>query len=83
MHANVHPEVHITIDRRPYTSPNPTTGAKLYQLGQVAAGYDLFKEHRGKGDDELVPNDSTPVSLEEGEKFYTVQQTLNPGGKRA
>lgn len=32
-------EVRIHIDRQPHESPNPTTGAALYALGKVPAGY--------------------------------------------
>ena len=31
-------EVHITIDRKNLTSPNPTTGHALYVLGEVPQG---------------------------------------------
>ena len=72
-------EVHITIDRKHYTSPNPTTGHALYVLGGIAPGYDLFKESRGNADDELIPNNDTKIELHEGEKFYSAQSTLNPG----
>ena len=74
-----HEEVHITIDRKPYTSPNPTTGHSLYALGSIAAGYDLFRESHGNADDELIPNTNATVELHEGDKFYSAQSTLNPG----
>lgn len=32
-------EVTIIIDKKETKSPNPTTGAALYKLGEVAAGY--------------------------------------------
>jgi hypothetical protein len=74
-----HNEVHIIIDKKEKTSPNPTTGAALYVLGQVQAGYELFREVHGKGDDEPIPNDGTVVNLKNGDHFYSAQQTLNPG----
>ncbi len=74
-----HEEVPITIDRKPLKSPNPTTGAALYLLGAVKAEYDLFRETHGHGDDDLIPNDPTAVTLRPGDKFYTAQRTLNPG----
>lgn len=74
-------EAHITIDRKKYVSPDPTTGNALYALGAVQAGYDLFRESHGPGDDEPIKNDSTPVDLHNGDKFYTAQSTLNPGNR--
>jgi hypothetical protein len=72
-------EVHILIDRKEYTSPNPTTGHALYILGNVPQGYVLFRETHGRGDDELIQDTSVVITLHEGEKFYTAQSTLNPG----
>lgn len=72
-------EVTIIIDKKEHKSPNPTTGAALYILGKVLSGYDLFREVRGKGDDEIIPNNNNPVTLHEGEHFYSAQSTLNPG----
>ena len=79
--AEVH-EVHISIDKKKYTSPSPTTGQALYALGQIAAGYDLFRETHGAGDDELIPNSGVSVELHNGDKFYSAQSTLNPGNER-
>lgn len=79
-HGHGHPsQVPITIDHKPYHSPDPTTGAALYTLGTVPADYDLWREVRGQGDDELIPNDGTIINLKPGDKFYTAQRTLNPG----
>lgn len=72
-------EVTIIIDKKEKKSPNPTTGAALYALGAVAAGYDLWKEVPGKGDDELIPKNGTEIQLKNGEHFYTAQSSLNPG----
>ncbi len=77
----VHTEVNITIDKQHKKSPNPTTGAALYVLGAVKPGYDLFRETHGHGDDELIRNDSTQYTLHDGDKFYSAQQTLNPGSE--
>ena len=74
-----HNEVHIIIDKKEKASPNPTTGAALYTLGAVPAGYELFREVRGKGDDEPIANDGTSVTLKNGDHFYSAQKTLNPG----
>jgi hypothetical protein len=77
--ANAAHEAHITIDRREFRSPNPTTGHALYALGGVPKGYVLYREARGHGDDELIPDSGASIELHDGEKFYTAQSSLNPG----
>lgn len=72
-------EVHIVIDKAPKVSPNPTTGGALYALGNIQSGYELFREVRGKGDDEPVSINASSVSLKPGDHFYSAQMTLNPG----
>ena len=75
-----HPtEVHISIDKKKFTTPTPTTGSALYALGSVGTGYDLFREAHGSGDDELIHNDGTEYDVHDGAKFYSAQSTLNPG----
>ena len=74
-----HSEVAIHIDKTLYKSPTPTSGASLYTLGKVPAGYDLFEEIPGQGDDKLIPNDGTKIDLKDGLHFYTAKQSLNPG----
>lgn len=75
-------EITIHIDKKQYKSPSPTTGAALYTLGLVAAGYDLWREVHGKGDDEMIANDATQVVLKNGDHFYSAQSSLNPGAHR-
>lgn len=72
----------IIIDKKEHRSPNPTTGAALYVLGNVKVGYDLWRETHGKGDDERIANDSSPVELKNGDHFYSAQSSLNPGSAR-
>lgn len=73
-------QVVIHIDKKEYRSPNPTTGAALYVLGEInSANYDLYQEVPGHGDDQLVPNDETKIKLRNGEHFYSVQKNINPG----
>ena len=79
--AHEHDEVPITIDKKPKKSPNPTAGTALYALGEVKAGYDLWRETRGQGDDEFIKNDATPYTLKPGDKFFSAQSTLNPGAQ--
>jgi hypothetical protein len=70
--------VEITIDRHHYCSPEHTTGAALYILGNVKPNYDLFLEVK-HGDDEFIKNDATTYVLKEHEVFHSVPSTLNPG----
>jgi len=50
-------DVRIHIDRQPFESPDPTTGAALYALGKLGAHRELFREVGGEYEDEPVPND--------------------------
>jgi hypothetical protein len=63
--------VRIHIDREPYTSPSPTTGTALYELGHVAAHRDLFREVGGDDEDELIPRDAPHIVLKHDEHFYS------------
>jgi hypothetical protein len=74
-----HSEVTIHIDKTTHKSPNPTTGSAIYALGKVLAGFDLFEEVHGKGDDILIRNDETTIQITPGSHFYTAKQSLNPG----
>ena len=71
-------EVAIHIDRKLYKSPTPTTGLALKKLASIPAGYDLFEEVPGKGDDILI-RDTDTIKLKDGEHFYSAQSSLNPG----
>jgi hypothetical protein len=73
-------QITVFIDRREHTSPDPTTGAALYTLGEVRPQYDLYQEEPGPVDDKLVPNDATELRLKEYTHFYSAQRELNPGG---
>jgi hypothetical protein len=79
MNQPIQNPVHIKIGNEPKVSPNPTTGSALYLLAAVAAGDDLWRETRGPGDDELIRNDATQVTLQPGDHLYTAQSSLNPG----
>jgi len=83
-HAQHHEHhVKVFIDRKEYSSPNPTTGAALYDLGHVKNGYDLFEEEQGPVDDKLIRNDGQEIRLKEFTHFYSAQRDLNPGGARS
>jgi hypothetical protein len=64
-------EVRIHIDRHAYESPNPTTGAALYALGKVPAGFQLYREVQGDQEDEPIHNDNEKEHLTKDEHFYS------------
>lgn len=64
-------EVRIHIDQKLYESPNPTTGAALYQLADAPTDLDLFWEVTGDREDPEVPNAAEPIHLKEDEHFHT------------
>jgi hypothetical protein len=77
--ADDHGLVSIHIDNKEVKSPNPTTGAALYNLGGIdPTQYDLFRETH-QGDDEPILNNTTPVKLKDGDHFFSAQKKLNPG----
>ena len=71
--AKHHP-VRIHIDRKPYESPNPTTGSALYGLGHILPGYELFREVEGDHEDRLIPNHEEFIHLQEDEHFYSAEE---------
>jgi len=64
-------EIRVHIDRHPYESPNPTTGAALYSLGKVPAGFQLYREAKGDTEDEPIHNDGEKEHLTPDEHFYS------------
>jgi len=64
-------EVRIHIDRKPYQSPNPTTGAALYDLGHIPSAKELFREVQGDEEDDAIPRDGAVIHLELDEHFYS------------
>ena len=62
-------DVHIEIDREPYTSPTPTTGDALYKLAKIGEHRELFREPN----DKVVPRDGTEIHLNESEHFYSAK----------
>jgi hypothetical protein len=71
--------VPVQIDGHHHELPEQTTGAVLYATGHVKTDYDLFREVKGPGDDELIANSQEPVHLHPGDQFYSAKRTLNPG----
>ena len=69
-----HHTVRIHIDRQPFESKNPTTGAALYKLGNVAAHRELFKEVSGDQEDAEIPKDDQEVRLTQDEHFYSQKE---------
>jgi hypothetical protein len=64
-------EVRIHIDQKPYESPNPTTGAALYKLGNVKAGLVLYRELAGDREDNVIHNGPETVHLKEDEHLHS------------
>jgi hypothetical protein len=64
-------EVKIFIDQNSYHSPNPTTGAALYVLGNVRPGMELFREVTGDREDSEVDNGTESVHLKQDEHFHS------------
>ena len=64
-------ETRVHIDRHPYESPNPTTGAALYALGKVPAGFQLYREAKGDTEDEPIHDDGEKEHLTPDEHFYS------------
>jgi hypothetical protein len=63
-------EVRIHIDQKPYHSPNPTTGAALYALGDVQPGLELYREVQGDREDTQIENGPEVIHLVEDEHFH-------------
>lgn len=63
--------IRIHIDREPYESPAPSTGAALYALGHIAPHRDLFREVEGDAEDELIERNAVDVQLKPDEHFYS------------
>jgi len=63
--------VKVHIDKKPYQSPNSTTGAALYELGQVKSGLVLYRDARGDREDTPVENDHERIHLHEGDHFHS------------
>ncbi len=69
-HEHKH-HIRIHIDQKSHESANPTTGAALYALGEVAPGLELFREVTGDREDSAIPNTPETVHLREDEHFHS------------
>lgn len=63
--------VHIHIDHQSYTSPDHTTGAALYALGNVGPEQSLYRDVHGDKNDEAIENDQDAIEVHEGDQFRT------------
>jgi len=63
--------VRIHIDQTPHESPNPTTGAALYRLGQIKPGFDLYREVTGDREDPPIEDGPEVIHLKENEHFHS------------
>lgn len=73
-------EVHIQIDRTPYTVPEQAiTGAQIRQIPAPPIGpeRDLFEVVPGAPDRKIL--DTTVVQLHNGQRFFTAPGQINPG----
>ena len=78
--AKPHKEVHIQIDRTPYTVPeHALTGAQIRQIPTPPIGpeRDLFEVVPGAPDRKIL--DTTEVQLHNGQRFFTAPGQINPG----
>jgi hypothetical protein len=73
-------QIPFQIDKDHFKETAPIRGSRLYELGKVGDGYDLWQEGREKDDDTIVPRGNTTVEVRPGDKFYSAQSSLNPGG---
>jgi hypothetical protein len=71
-------EVRVHIDQHAYTTPTPTTGHALYELGHIGEGRELFKEIQGDREDPPIPNDERELHLNEDEHFHTAEAREKP-----
>ena len=75
--------VRIHIDRQPYESSSPTTGAALYSLAGISEHRELFREADGNHEDELIERNAVSVQLVQDEHFYSQKEfTLIVNGQR-
>jgi hypothetical protein len=63
--------VKVHIDREPYETKTPTTGAALHALAGIGSKFDLFREATGDAEDEFIARDDAPVHLTEDQHFYS------------
>lgn len=76
---NPHDKWSIHIDKKQYfVEKNPITGAELKALAGITGDFDIFKVIPGAGDDIKV-GDAEAVEIKNGDHFYSVPKTLNPG----
>ena len=64
-------EVRVHINRKPYESPNPTTGAALYKLGEIGNHMELFREVGGDHEDQPIPKNDQVMHLKDDTHFYS------------
>ena len=63
--------VRVHIDREPYETETPATGAALYALADIGPKFELFREAGGDSEDEFIPRDNTLIHLAQDEHFYS------------
>ena len=63
--------VRIHIDREPYETETPITGAALYALAGIGPKFDIFREAAGDTEDEFIARDDALLRLTKDEHFYS------------
>jgi hypothetical protein len=63
--------IRIHIDQHRLESPNPTTGAALYRLGNIGSGLVLYREITGDREDKVIANGPEAIHLKEDEHFHS------------
>ncbi len=71
--------IDIHIDRKPYqVSRTVYTGLALRQLAGLGPDVDLYLEHEGDVEDELI-GDEQEIEIKPGEHFYSTPRHITPG----
>jgi hypothetical protein len=72
-------QVVFHIDKKQQKLTPPITGQQLYSVAMLGEGYELYLESKGHADDVPITNNDEVVPLQNGDKVYSAQSTLNPG----
>ncbi len=67
-------DVPIFINRIAVEAPTPLRGHKLYELGNIPAHQQLFREASGTAEDEPIANDAERIFLKSGDHFYSERE---------
>ena len=68
-----HHVVRVHIDRKPHEVTEPVTADRLYTIGKVREGYDLYREVFGDEEDQLIRRGEERIHLHPNEHFYSTE----------